>query len=590
MNSFRFLQSAASAVRMADLDAVEDGVVRIDRSWEGSACSARLIHTGDIPVAVKEIVLFHGTWPFSKDTGCYGDGYSMLCQYGGSIGEPETIGSFDDKTHYRLPSTDGFHTVYNYVLLSPGADEHILIGFASCRRFSGELRLADGHFEIVLDGENLRLEPGESWDLEELFVVAGSDRERLLESFAERIQQHHPALKSAHIPTGWCSWYCYGPQVTEPNIFANLQAISEHLPELKYVQIDDGYQAYMGDWLEPGSTFSDMERLCREIKDQGFEPAIWVAPFIAEAKSALFHQHPDWFIQDEFGNPLSSDRHSFGGWRSGPWYMLDGTHPCAREYLIRVFSTMREQWGCHYFKLDANMWGALPGGNRHLHNATKIEAYRMGMEAVLEGAGKDSFILGCNAPMWPSLGLVHGMRVTDDVNRKWPKLKKIARECFSRNWQHQRLWINDPDCIVLENRSTKLIDPGGKAEKQMSVLTPDEFMFHAVCIYASGGMVLSGDDLGTLPEEKRRILKKVLATPHIAASFNDDCYQVGTIREKNSQILCLFNWEDEPSRIEVELDSFSQVTDFWTDEDLGWKQRKVVIELSARSTKMYRVH
>lgn len=74
------------------------------------------------------------------------------------------------------------------------------------------------------------------------------------------------------------------------------------------------------------------------------------------------------------------------------------------------------------------MWGALPGGNRFNENATKIEAYRMGMEAVLEGAGTDSFILGCNAPMWPSLGLVHGMRVTGDISRSWPKIKMLARE------------------------------------------------------------------------------------------------------------------------------------------------------------------
>ena len=27
----------------------------------------------------------------------------------------------------------------------------------------------------------------------------------------------------------------------------------------------------------------------------------------------------------------------------------------------------------------------------------------------------------------------------------------VAREILRRNWQHGRLWLNDPDCLVLEN-------------------------------------------------------------------------------------------------------------------------------------------
>ena len=68
-------------------------------------------------------------------------------------------------------------------------------------------------------------------------------------------------------------------------------------PGLRYVQIDDGYQPAMGDWLEPGKAFGgDLGGVLREIRKRGFEPAIWVAPFIAEAGSNLFRNHPDWFM------------------------------------------------------------------------------------------------------------------------------------------------------------------------------------------------------------------------------------------------------------------------------------------------------
>lgn len=577
MEHVDFIRHSSFEVRISESSG-PDTFVEIIRVWEGAACSAQLVNHTSHPVGVKEIVLFKGEWKFTGNTKFYGEGYNMLSQYGGTIENPILLGGYDDRLHYKLPSTEGFYSVYNFAILSPESSEHYLFGFSSCHRFSGELRLGDGYFEIVLDGENRVIHPGETWELEEFVAITGNSREDLLDCFSKIIQINHPRLPVKEIPTGWCSWYCFGPDVNEQNIFDNLSVISASMPGLKYVQIDDGYQSCMGDWLIAGKSFSDMGRLCREIKEQGFEPAIWVAPFIVEKDSILFKNNSEWLIRDELGEPLPSDRFSFGGWRKGPWYMLDGTNPNARKYLIEVFQTMRQEWGCKYFKLDANMWGALPGGNRFNENATKIEAYRMGMEAVLEGAGTDSFILGCNAPMWPSLGLVHGMRVTGDISRSWPKIKMLAREGFSRNWQNNRLWINDPDCLVLENVDIQLIEPDGGIRHSSSKITPDEFMFHTAYMMASGGMVLSGDHLVTMSEENRVLLKKILKGPRIAAKFEDDTYVVGRIDDGNRQILCLFNWGDEALTIEIALDGAYWVSDYCTDQKLGYFENTIVIE------------
>ena len=43
---------------------------------------------------------------------------------------------------------------------------------------------------------------------------------------------------------------------------------------------------------------------------------------------------------------------------------------------------MRRDWGCTYFKLDANFWGAMHGGRFHDAHATRVEAYRRGMDAI----------------------------------------------------------------------------------------------------------------------------------------------------------------------------------------------------------------
>ena len=349
-----FIQKASSFVREADGRISEQ--TRILTEWDGHAAKFRLVNEGQTPVSVKEMVLFKGGWPYTGDTKFYGEGYSMLSQYGGTIAQPGLIGKFDDRKHYKLPATEGFFTAYNFVLLSPSASSHVLMGFTSCSCYTGEIRLADGHFEVVLDGEQLIIEPGQSWELESFAIFEGTDRETLLEQFGREMEANHPRLETPGAPNGWCSWYCFGPQVTEQNIFDNLHAISEQAPQLKYIQIDDGYQAYMGDWLVPGKSFSDMEKLCKQIKAEGFEPAIWVAPFIAQQESALFQEHRDWFIQDEDGQPLASNKISFGGWRHGPWYMLDGTHPEAREYL-RQNTALAE----HEIDTEVDRYIAWPG-------------------------------------------------------------------------------------------------------------------------------------------------------------------------------------------------------------------------------------
>ena len=156
---------------------------------------------------------------------------------------------------------------------------------------------------------------------------------------------------------------------------------------------------------------------------------------------------------------------------------------------------MRKDWGCTYFKLDANFWGAMHGGNFHDPKATRIEAYRRGMRAILSGAG-DSFILGCNHPMWPSFGLIHGSRSSADIKRAWATFEHVARQNLSRNWQNGKLWWNDPDAVVLTGN-----------------LPDDEFPFHATAVYASGGMVLSSDDLTKIAPDRLAMLRKLLPPP-----------------------------------------------------------------------------
>ena len=65
--------------------------------------------------------------------------------------------------------------------------------------------------------------------------------------------------------SGWCSWYYYFHAVTEDEVLINLDEIASRPDELPfdYVQIDDGYQAEIGDWLTPNEKFPLRHALAR---------------------------------------------------------------------------------------------------------------------------------------------------------------------------------------------------------------------------------------------------------------------------------------------------------------------------------------
>jgi alpha-galactosidase len=536
--------------------------LKLTGTRKGDLYQSRLTNTGKTPIHIKEVSLFQIAHDLPDSTALYGESFQMLTQTAGTLGTPLDL-AYDELKHYKIPQPADAKVVTGMMTLTPPGGETMLLAFTSCKRFNGRFFLRPKAIEVVLDTEGLALAPGESWDLEEFTFTGGPNRAALLSKLAARIDQNHPPLRFPTPPAGWCSWYCFGARVTAKNVMDNLGAIVKDAPQLKYVQLDDGYQPAMGDWLETGNAFGgDVQGVLQAIRKQGFEPAIWVAPFIAEAGSHLFQQHPDWFMKGEDGKPLPADKVTFQGWRHGPWYALDGTNPEVQKHLENVFRTMREKWGVTYFKLDANFWGAMHGGRLSDPKATRIEAYRRGMQAVLRGA-QDSFILGCNHPIWASFGLIHGSRSSGDISRKWTTFSSVARQNLYRNWQNGRLWWNDPDAITLSGN-----------------MLPEEYRFHASAVMASGGLVLSGDDLSTLPPDRLAMLKNLLPPTGVAAEFTDESLKIGVVTLKDRTLLCVFNWDNEPSKIRVAMPRSGEVTDLWSGQSYG-NQSAVEVPLKA---------
>ncbi|MFE7761967.1 glycoside hydrolase family 36 protein [Streptomyces sp. NPDC057438] len=338
------------------------------------------------------------------------------------------------------------------------------------------LVVRDGVAEVGADG------PVKEW--------TGTDVQTVLGEWAAGLGLAAPRPA----PTVWCSWYEYFTSVTEDDIHENLRAMDTLDLPIDVVQIDDGYQKALGDWLTLSGRFRSRAGIADTIRARGRRAGIWTAPFLVDPSSTLAAEHPEWLVRDEDGGPTHAG-HNWGH----ALYVLDTTHPGAAAYLTEVFTTLSSE-GYDYFKVDFLYAGALDGV-RHA-DMDALTAYRRGIELIRDAIGPDAYLLGCGAPILPSLGLFDAMRVSPDTaphrrpeadDHSQPGQDAAEFTGAARQWQHGRLWINDPDCLMA----------------RPAVETRERWAAH---VEATGGLMASSDRLLSLDtwgvDTTRRLLTK----------------------------------------------------------------------------------
>jgi alpha-galactosidase len=299
-------------------------------------------------------------------------------------------------------------------------------------------------------------------------------------------------------PTAWCSWYHYFERVTQADVEENLHAIETLGLDIDVVQIDDGYQAEIGDWLLLSDRFPSLAAEVDSIRGAGRRAGIWVAPFLVGERSVLAREHSDWLVDG--ASPGT-------GWGDQQLAALDVTSAGAEAYLREVFGTFRDL-GIDYFKIDFIYAGAMEG-RRARADVPGVEAYRQGLRIIREAIGPDAYLLGCGAPILPSVGLVDGMRVGPDIAHHFepedgdlsqPSQRAAAQNTRWRAWQHGRFWVNDADCVVAGPHVERREEWAQVVERYSG-------------LRASSDRLLGLDEWGL--ETTRRLLRPGLITPFV---------------------------------------------------------------------------
>ena len=299
---------------------------------------------------------------------------------------------------------------------------------------------------------------------------------------------------------GYTTWYNYYGNITEDIVRRDLKALSDFGERVDIFQIDDGYQAAIGDWLitDKKKFPSGMKAVADAIHSNNMKAGLWLAPFGAVKSSRVFNEHPDWMVRDENGEPYVA------GANWGKFYALDIYNEGAREYIRHFFDVVLNDWGYDMVKLDF-LYAAcmLP-----LHNKTRGEIMCDAMDLIRECCG-EKLVLGCGVPLMPAFGKVDFCRIGADAGLDWRRHLYINREAVStchtvnnsifRRHLDGRAFMNDPDVFLLRKTNMHM------SFKQRKLLAKVNGLF--------GSLLFTSDNVGEYGAEQEKVYRETMSMP-----------------------------------------------------------------------------
>jgi alpha-galactosidase len=549
----RLLDGRVVATSHADSDATLR--TSVDLGATDGAVDLRLTveNTGPDALRLDELRLVdRATTPFGSDDRVYEHGYQSW-----SPTATLRLGDrFPDESARARPqmvdlaAPDDARTSHAVTALS-GDTGTLTLGFLDHDEYLSRFDLhtdadaGDTSLTATCPADGVTLAPGESRESATLRVDATRDVAEALAGIADAVAARMAARVPHAAPTGWGSWYHYFTDVTADDVRENVAAIDDWGVPLDLVQLDDGYEAAFGDWRTLAEGFDDIRALRDSVADAGHTTGLWLAPFYVQADSVLAQEHPDWLLTRD-GEPVDA------GARHGPMYALDTTHPEVESWLRETFETVVDDWGFDYLKLDFLYCGALPG-DRHA-DVTRTEAYRHALHTIREAVG-DTFLLGCGAPQFASVGLVDAMRVGPDTAPYWrrqgdsasqPAHENAVRNVLNRQLWHRRLWLNDPDCQLVRTTTD---------------LTAAERESFAALVALLGGTNVLSDAVREIDAPGRRLFERTLppvATGRVA-DFGDRELPRTVVADRRGDggvAVAVCNWADESRAVAVDPDEY----------------------------------
>lgn len=348
------------------------------------------------------------------------------------------------------------------------------------------------------------LKRGHTVSSDRFMINVAENPYKSLENYASILGKINHARTSS-IVNGWCNWFYTLDHFSEDEIIRNAEFAAQHLKQygFEYIQIDEGYQKWHGNWEGNARFPHGMKWLATKIKSYGLKPGIWISPFVVSDTAAIIKQHPDWFLKNEDGSlkrigPWTSENTDWFKNELPKRYGLDITNPGAEKWFTALIDTIANNWGYEMIKIDFVAWTVFSAHHFYDPSYTPAQVYKKAFEIMRKVAGDQCHLLDCG-PGNITSGITNSMRIEYDQNYgyredAWKQYftgsSSSAGAAGKRYYFHNKAWVNDADHICID------------------MLSHSQSQAAASLIALSGGNTMSGDRLQTLDVSKLEILKK----------------------------------------------------------------------------------
>lgn len=445
--------------------------------------------------------------------------------------------------------------------------------------------------------EDKFLVPGEEYRLEQFVVDECMEGGAFFAAYASFMAQKHHIVLPKSIDSGWSSWSCYYGNVTEDRVLLQSENMKREFSALgaDLIQIDDGWQresTFSSDWTANENTFGGgIQKLSQKLNSTGQRLGLWLAPTLMVNTSSFFKQHYDYNIF--YGDTI---KRAFGGNQvlasegDGSVYPLDLEKTEVLKHIAHAFENAVENFNCRYFKIDF-LVRSLIRANTEEDVVTYakdycVAVYKNAVRQIRRTVGQDVYLLACGAPITETVGVFDSIRASQDITwckgnlehpGYWQLIVKNAQNIFLRSYYHNKVFINDPDALLVR-------DYLGEKDDDFCT-TLDEARVWATVVAMSGGPVLINEEIERLSDERKELIRQVL--PPIGVGLVPEnffeyplCSRV-QVTCGDARIAAAFNWTEETIDQNLCLEEPAFAFDCWSKSFLGRFEKEIPLNAMA---------
>ncbi len=474
------------------------------------------------------------------------------------------------------------------------------VALTTVDRFWAYLRYTPNGVKVRFAMEDKPLIKGQSYRLEKFIISAPKQVDELFRTYTDIMAKRYRVKVTDKIPTGWCSWSCAYGNLSKDVAKAALHNLMSEYGQTKpnTLQLDDGWQrgqSFGGYWTP---RIDGLNEVASEVKSHDVDFGLWFAPFITSTSSGFFTDYPQYkYVKT---NDAAAEYTLTYSNKEDYCYPMAINKPETLEYLKTIFERATKEYGASYFKLDFLLMGLRSAySNEQLviyPDDYIVAIYRRALKTIRDAVGKDVYLLACGAPIPESIGILDGIRVTEDITQwgtesknQWNLIKWCSNNIALRYFYHDRLFINDPDGLVVRD-----YDIGDSA-----VIPYEEARVWATSVAFSGGASLINEFIDKIGNDRKQLYHHILPVLGKAGRPLDffEAGQPSTLvidLEDGSKLLAVYNWSDTETVKTIELTDLGLkgpcvLFNGWESRLEGFIADKLTLNMAKHTAQVYRI-